>query len=212
MIKDNLFGFGNTILNFNTKNVSMNIQEANFYGNDGTSFYLSGTLSICNEKFKKIKKESKSILPILKQFDFFISNLGISHKKLSHPSYEVMRASKGIKTIKVKYLIEDPIYAYGLGANLDRFRGYAKVDLDNLKISERIRNCEEMMCGLISYNDEKSLQARQISLIENKEFHEIWKNNFSNEWKVKLDLAKKEGISYHKLKDYFNINQYRVAS
>lgn len=211
-MKDSLFGFGNILLNFNANNVKMNIQEANFLGNDGTCYSLNGTLFICNEKFKKIQKESKSVKPILKQFDFFLSSSGISLEKLSHASYKVNRASKGVKTISVSFIIEDPVYAYGLGAVLSKYRGYSSIDLTKLNIQKRIDICSETMCDLISFNEEKSMVARQIASIEKKEFRDVWKEKFYEEWSSKLETAKKEGISYHKLKDKFNINQYRIAS
>lgn len=212
MIKDNLFGFGNIDFHFNDNNVSMNIQEANFYGNDGTVFNLNATLSICNDKFKEMKKEDPKLLNIFNKFNFFLKINGINLNKLKSPNYKINRASKGIKTINVSFTIDDTIYSYGLGANLSNFRGYSKINIKELNIQNRIRKCEEIMCDLISFNDEKSILARQIASVEQKEFRDIWKEKFSSEWIEKLDNAKKEGISYHKLKNKFNINQFRIAS
>ena len=205
MIQDNLFGMGNIILNFNRENVKIYVSKSSaFIG--GYELHVSARCS--NEKLKEIAKIEKKVNqrkkasiadynPAFAQLRFFLRGLGIPTERMDYPSRDIdKRASKGVKSISLKYWFKCPYLAYALGLDLTSFYGSGKLPNTKEEIINREEFARREVQRLQDLQFSNRQKVEQKAIITQQSSDEIWKNEFQPSWAEELKKVEDKGISY----------------
>lgn len=213
MVKDTLFGMGEILLNFNRDNVNIFVTKSSAYCG---GYELHVSASCLNEKLKaiaklerKAQKRTKASIsdydPAFSQLRFFLLGLGVEVSRMDYPSRSMSkRASKGVKSISLKYHFNDAKLAYALGLDLTSSYGSGKLPNTKEEILNREEHLERVIQNLQTLQFENRQKSEQESKITGQDANEIWKEKYQQFWKESLDKARSQGIAYHV---FSNINR-----
>ena len=220
MIKDNLFGMGEIMFNFNNDNVKIYVSKSSAFCG---GYELSVKASCSNDKLKEIAKLEKKRMkrknasianydPAFTQLRIFLSMNGIPVERMDYPSRNMdKRASKGVKSISLQYHFQDASLAYALGLDLTSFSGGARVDITKEEIINREEHLNSVISKLQNLRFNNLMKAEQESKITLEESQTIWERKYKELWVKELDKAKQQGIAYHIFANRNNSNYKRAA-
>lgn len=189
MIKDNLFGFGDSIIQFLTKKAYVCKSSTYAY-----KYELCAEFTIDNNLFLRLKKNSE--LSMIKNQIYFFMCTRLPKEILGDATIDFNeRAKKGVKKIKVKHYFNDASYAYSLGYDLTEYSGHYEINLETISATwpSKYTFAEKEILKIKEFKMDINQKVKTLACGDKNRELEIWEQKFKPVWLKKLtDLTKNQ--------------------